>query len=261
MRPRRRTAARAATADLLVRRLMTSLDCCERVSRIAAYERARGVIVPGGQARRHAAPQRAQARLERRGGGWTFSTPIRPSPWRAGRHSRSATASGDWLGSSSGHCSRPGRPRQAHPWRRLLLRAFGARIGKGADVRGSARIWLPANLVMDEGAIIGPHVNCYNQAPIFLGARALVSQRASLCAGTHDPDDPAFPVDCAADPHRRGLLDRGRGVCRPRRGHRRRGRHRCARGGVRGPGTRHHLQRQPRRAEAPPPLMLHGLPN
>jgi putative colanic acid biosynthesis acetyltransferase WcaF len=85
-------------------------------------------------------------------------------------------------------------PRQAHPWRRMLLRLFGARMGKGADVRGTARIWLPANLEMEEGAIIGPHVNCYNQAPISLGARALVSQRASLCAGTHDPDDPAFQL-------------------------------------------------------------------
>jgi putative colanic acid biosynthesis acetyltransferase WcaF len=85
-------------------------------------------------------------------------------------------------------------PRWCHPWRRALLVAFGAKMGTKADVRGSARVWLPANLEMGAHALIGPGVNCYNQGSIRLGPRALVSQGAHLCAGTHDIDDPSFPL-------------------------------------------------------------------
>ena len=85
-------------------------------------------------------------------------------------------------------------PAPLHPWRRALLRLFGARMGRRADVRGSSRIWMPSNLVMADHALIGPNVNCYNQAPITLGERALISQGAHLCAGTHDIDQAHFPL-------------------------------------------------------------------
>jgi putative colanic acid biosynthesis acetyltransferase WcaF len=85
-------------------------------------------------------------------------------------------------------------PRQLHPWRRFLLRAFGARMAGSADVRGSARVWFPPHLVMEDGALIGPRVNCYNMATVSLGAGALVSQGAHLCAGSHDIDSPVFQL-------------------------------------------------------------------
>ena len=85
-------------------------------------------------------------------------------------------------------------PPQARAWRRVLLRAFGATVGPGADIRASARIWLPSQLTLGAGATLGPKVNCYNQAPITIGAGAIVSQGAHLCAGTHDVDDPAFQL-------------------------------------------------------------------
>jgi putative colanic acid biosynthesis acetyltransferase WcaF len=81
-----------------------------------------------------------------------------------------------------------------HPWRRFLLRLFGAKIGRRSDVRGSSRVWLPANLELGDHALIGPGVSCYNQAAISLGDYALVSQGVHLCAGTHDIDDPEFPL-------------------------------------------------------------------
>ncbi|MFT3805088.1 MAG: putative colanic acid biosynthesis acetyltransferase [Burkholderiaceae bacterium] len=85
-------------------------------------------------------------------------------------------------------------PRQAHPWRRFLLRLFGAQMADGSDVRGSARVWYPPNLVMHERAVIGPDVNCYNMGRIVIGRSALVSQGVHLCAGTHDYDDPDFQL-------------------------------------------------------------------
>lgn len=41
-------------------------------------------------------------------------------------------------------------------------------------------------------ACLGPRVNCYSMGAITLGERAVVSQDATLCAGTHDPEDADF---------------------------------------------------------------------
>ena len=84
-----------------------------------------------------------------------------------------------------------------NPWRRMLLRLFGARIAPTARIAASARIWYPANLEMAEQACIGPRVDCYTMARITLGAYALVSQGAHLCAGTHDIDDSNFQLNAA----------------------------------------------------------------
>lgn len=85
-------------------------------------------------------------------------------------------------------------PAPMHCWRRFLLCLFGAKMGYRSDVRGSARVWLPSNLMMADHALIGPNVNCYNQALIQIGERTLISQGAHLCAGTHDIDDPQFTL-------------------------------------------------------------------
>ena len=81
-----------------------------------------------------------------------------------------------------------------HPWRRLLLKLFGARIEGTSDVRGSAKVWLPANLVLMEGSIIAQKVNCYNMAPIYIGKNTVISQGAHLCAGSHDINDKNFQL-------------------------------------------------------------------
>jgi putative colanic acid biosynthesis acetyltransferase WcaF len=85
-------------------------------------------------------------------------------------------------------------PSRLHAYRRALLRLFGAQMGVRADVRGSARVWLPSNLVMHDHALIGPDVICYNQDLITIGKRALVSQGAFLCCGSHDVNHPHFPL-------------------------------------------------------------------
>jgi putative colanic acid biosynthesis acetyltransferase WcaF len=85
-------------------------------------------------------------------------------------------------------------PRPLHAWRRLLLRAFGARIGKGARVYAGAKIWAPWNLSMGEHSVLGDAVDCYAVDRIEIGAHAVVSQYAHLCAATHDIDRPDFPL-------------------------------------------------------------------
>lgn len=85
-------------------------------------------------------------------------------------------------------------PPPLHAWRRLVLRAFGAQVGKGVRVHGSVRIWLPANLELGEQCLIGPGVNLYNQGRIVIGARTVVSQGAHVCASSHDISDPHFQL-------------------------------------------------------------------
>jgi putative colanic acid biosynthesis acetyltransferase WcaF len=80
-------------------------------------------------------------------------------------------------------------------WRRLLLRLFGARIGQGVRIYGSARVWLPRHLEIGEGALIGPGADLYNQGRIVIGAYCVVSQRAFICASTHRVSDPSFALE------------------------------------------------------------------
>lgn len=77
-------------------------------------------------------------------------------------------------------------PPQFNRWRCFLLSVFGARLASGAVVRSSASIWYPANLVMQEDAMIGDGVQCYNMDRIVIGTRSIISQRVFLCGGTHD---------------------------------------------------------------------------
>lgn len=85
-------------------------------------------------------------------------------------------------------------PPPFYAWRRFLLRAFGAKIGKGARIYGSARIWYPPNLEMGDYAILGWKVNCYSQGRIVLEEYANVAQYAHLVTGTHDIDSPSFQL-------------------------------------------------------------------
>ncbi len=79
-------------------------------------------------------------------------------------------------------------------WRRALLVIFGARLAPRCDVRGSARVWLPANLSMGDRSIIAERVNCYNQAPVYIGNEVVISQGVHICAGSHNVDDPHFQL-------------------------------------------------------------------
>jgi len=85
-------------------------------------------------------------------------------------------------------------PPPLHGWRRLVLRAFGARLGAKVRVHASAAIWHPGNLALGDGVLIGPGVRIYNQGHIAIGAGTVVSQRAHLCASSHDIDDPHFQL-------------------------------------------------------------------
>jgi putative colanic acid biosynthesis acetyltransferase WcaF len=81
-------------------------------------------------------------------------------------------------------------PRPLHALRSALLRLFGAHIEAGVHVYPGARIWAPWNLSMAAGASIGERAIIYNLARVEIGTRAVISQGAHLCAGTHDYNRP-----------------------------------------------------------------------
>lgn len=76
----------------------------------------------------------------------------------------------------------------------MILKIFGAKISWKAYIYPNVTIWAPWNLYMDEYATLARGVTCYNISPIRLLKKAVVSQGAHLCTGTHDYRDPAFPL-------------------------------------------------------------------
>lgn len=85
-------------------------------------------------------------------------------------------------------------PRTAFGFRRALLRAFGARVGRKVNIYNSAVIYMPWNLEIGDWSAIGELAYIYNLGPIRIGQKATVSHRAHLCAGTHDYSRPDLPL-------------------------------------------------------------------
>ncbi len=81
-----------------------------------------------------------------------------------------------------------------HAPRRALLRLFGARIGRGAQIMPSARIWAPWSLTLGDYATVSHGVDLYCVDRIDIGAHATVSQRAFLCTASHEIDHPSMPL-------------------------------------------------------------------
>ena len=81
-----------------------------------------------------------------------------------------------------------------HAWRRILARAFGAKIAANAKIYPGVEIWYPRNLEMKAYSCLGRGVICYSMDRVVLEPYALVSQRAHLCCGSHDIDDPNFQL-------------------------------------------------------------------
>lgn len=85
-------------------------------------------------------------------------------------------------------------PRPFFAWRRLVLRLFGATVGAAVHVYPSARIYMPWNLEIGDGAALGEDVFIYSLGKVVIGPHATLSYRAHVCAGTHDLEDPALPL-------------------------------------------------------------------
>ena len=86
----------------------------------------------------------------------------------------------------------PLTPQPLHGLRCFILRLFGAKIGKGVQIRPTARFTYPWKVVIGDYSWIGDDVVFYSLDRICIGQQCVISQKSYLCTGSHDPKDPAF---------------------------------------------------------------------
>ncbi|MEJ2866231.1 hypothetical protein WCD74_00550 [Actinomycetospora sp. OC33-EN08] len=81
--------------------------------------------------------------------------------------------------------------------RPVILRAFGARVGRGCNIRNGVRVHWPWKLEIGDHCWIGEGAWVLNLEPVALGDQVCISQEAVLCTGSHRRRDPAFEYDNA----------------------------------------------------------------
>lgn len=84
--------------------------------------------------------------------------------------------------------------RRAERWRRFWLNRFGASVPRTSYVRAPANIRHPWLFRMGEYSCVAEDADIYNLGPIEIGDHTVISQKAWLCAGTHDYTDPTLPL-------------------------------------------------------------------
>lgn len=88
-------------------------------------------------------------------------------------------------------------PKPCHPWRRVVLRAFGARLEGRPFVHQRARIQIPWQISLGDRACVGDRAHLYSLDHIEIGPGAIIAQEAYLCTGDHDLADPGKPLRTA----------------------------------------------------------------
>jgi putative colanic acid biosynthesis acetyltransferase WcaF len=73
-------------------------------------------------------------------------------------------------------------PRTFHPWRALLLRLFGAKLGTHVHIYPNVKVWAPWLLTIGNKVGVAEGVTLYNMAPINIDDYCVISQGAHLCA-------------------------------------------------------------------------------
>ena len=85
-------------------------------------------------------------------------------------------------------------PRIFNWWHRIILRLFGAKVGRGVIIHPSAEILFPWQVILHDHCVVGAKVKLYSIGTIQIGEHSVISQHAHLCAGTHDYADPLMPL-------------------------------------------------------------------
>jgi putative colanic acid biosynthesis acetyltransferase WcaF len=85
-------------------------------------------------------------------------------------------------------------PQIFYGWRRMLLRLFGAHVGKNVLIRSSARITYPWKVSIGDYSWIGDDVTLYSLGLIEIGKNSVISQRSYICAGDHNYSSRDFPI-------------------------------------------------------------------
>ncbi len=74
----------------------------------------------------------------------------------------------------------------------FLLRAFGARVGRGLVIKPNVHIKYPWHLAIGDHVWLGERSWIDNFVLVRIGSNACISQGAYLCTGNHDWSDPSM---------------------------------------------------------------------
>jgi putative colanic acid biosynthesis acetyltransferase WcaF len=85
-------------------------------------------------------------------------------------------------------------PSFVHRPRIFVLKLFGAKIGRGCRVYRGSTVWAPWNLSMEDYVAIGAKCDVYSMALIILKKGVTISQKTTLCTGTHDYRMDSMPL-------------------------------------------------------------------
>ena len=85
-------------------------------------------------------------------------------------------------------------PQFMYRWRVLLLKAFGAQIGRGVIIRPSVKVTYLWSLTIGDNPWFGDGVELYTLGEISNGKNAVASQKSYLCTGSHDFQSESFDI-------------------------------------------------------------------
>lgn len=71
-------------------------------------------------------------------------------------------------------------------WRSLVLRLWGAKVGKRCAIAAGAKIWAPWNLELGDYVAVANGAELYNVAKLEICNHVTVSQDAYICTASHD---------------------------------------------------------------------------
>ena len=85
-------------------------------------------------------------------------------------------------------------PKTFFNFRNLLLKIFGAKIGKNTHIYNGVKIWSPMNLIVGNNVGIGNEVYLYSMDQIIIDDGVDVSYGSSLFTGSHDYNNENFQL-------------------------------------------------------------------
>lgn len=79
-------------------------------------------------------------------------------------------------------------------WRIMLLRLFGAKIGRRCLICRGAKFYAPWNFECGDFVCVGPRVEVYCKDNVIVGNQVVISQDAYLCTASHDITSPIMKL-------------------------------------------------------------------